>query len=282
MSQYHPTTWRQGLTALVAAVVLLVTALVVTPAAQAALPLVDASERDGTVVTTRMAAAGATITGNAATDRIEPVTFWYELDLRWTGGELRSFDGEVTLQGVGATHVRRYPVTLDADGDRFAKVRLPNRITPGFYAVGVEYTAAVERPDGTLVLHHVEVDRAKKISVRRDVRFRGEITDPRAIDGRPSRITGQFQWLRISADGDVSWSPVRNTTVRLQHDPDGVFEDERELVFVRTLTAGPGGNISTVVPAREGAWQLRYAGNDWTVPRYGVVLQGRSGGGCGC
>ncbi|WP_423462758.1 hypothetical protein ACO229_21610 [Promicromonospora sp. MS192] len=282
MSQYHPTTWRQGLTALVAAVVLLVTALVVAPAAQAALPLVDASERDGTVVTTRMTAAGATIAGNAATDRIEPVTFWYELDLRWTGGELRSFDGEVTLQGVGATHVRRYPVTLDADGDRFAKIRLPNRVTPGFYAVGIEYTAAVERPDGKLVLHHVEVDRAKKISVRRDVRFQGEITNPRATDGRPSRITGQFQWLRISGDGDLSWSPVRNTTVRLYRDPDGIFEDEREPVFVRTLTAGPGGNISTVVPAREGAWQLRYAGNDWTVPRYGVILQGRSGGGCGC
>lgn len=282
MSQYHPTTWRRGLTALAAAAALLAATFVTAPTAQAALPLVDASERAGTVVTTRMTAAGATITGNAATDRLEPVEFWYELDLRWTGGELRSFDGEVTLQKAGSAHVRHYPVTLDADGDRYRTVRLPGRIAPGFYHVGVEYTAVVERPDGRLVPHHVDVDRAKKVSVRRDVRFQGEITHPRATDGRPSRITAQFQWLRISGDGDLSWSPARNTTVRLYHDPDGAFEDGREPVFLRTLTAGPGGNVSTVVPAREGAWELRYAGNDWTVPRHGVIHQGSDGGGCGC
>jgi hypothetical protein len=273
---------RRAVVAAAAAAGLLATGLVVAPAAQAALPLVDASERGGTVVTTRMSAAGDTISGNAATDRLDPVELWYELDLRWTGGKLRSFDGVVTLEGVDATHVRRFPVTLDADGDRFEKVRLPGRITPGFYRVGIEYTAAVERSDGRLVLHDVDVDQAKKVSIRRDVRFQGEITRPTATDGRPSRITGQFQWLRISGAGELSWSPVRDTTVRLYHDPDGHLGFEEEAVFVRTLTVGPGGNISTVVPAREGSWELRYAGSDWSVTRYGVIPQGSGGGGCGC
>jgi hypothetical protein len=274
--------FRRAVVAAAAAAGLLTTGLVVAPAAQAALPLVDASERGGTVITTRMTASGDTISGNAATDRLDPVELWYQLDLRWTGGKLRSFDGVVTLQGVDATHVRRFPVTLDADGDRVHKVRLPGRITPGFYRVGIEYSAAVERPDGRLVLHDVDVDQAKKVSIRRDARFRGEITRPRAADGRPSRITGQFQWLRVGGDGDLSWSPVRNTTVRLYHDPDGHLNFEKDPVFVRTLIVGPGGNISSVVPAREGTWELRYAGSAWVETRHGLIPQGRAGGGCGC
>jgi hypothetical protein len=271
---------RRGLVALATAAGLLATGLVAAPAAQAALPLVDASERDDTVITTRMDANGQTIM--ATSTRIEPVEFRYRLDLRWTGGQLRAFDGVVTLQGVGETQVRRFPVTLDADGDASVEVPLPERIRPGFYHVGIEYTAAVKRPDGRLVLHHVDVDQAKKISLRRDVRFQGEITHPTATDGRPSRITAQFTWLRISSDGAPSWSPVRNTTVRLYHDPDGSLEWEEEPVFVRTLTVGPDGTISTVVPAREGAWELRYAGSDQTVRRYGAIEQGSNGGGCGC
>ncbi|MGI5188801.1 hypothetical protein ACQEVI_11750 [Promicromonospora sp. CA-289599] len=266
----------------VAAVGLFVAGLVVSPVAQAALPLVDASERHGTVITTRMNANGETITGNVAANRLDPVDFVYELDLHLTGGKLRAFDGVVTLQGVDATRVRRFPVTLNADGDRTEKVPLPGRITPGFYRVGIEYTAAVERPDGRLVLHHVDVDQAKKVSIRRDVHFQGEITHPTATDGRPSRITAQFESLRISRAGDLSWGPVRNAEVRLYHDPDGHLEFEEEPVFVRTLTVGPDGTISTVVPAREGSWELRYAGSDQTVRRHGAIPQGSGGGGCGC
>jgi hypothetical protein len=272
--------FRRGLVALATAATILATGLVAAPAAQAALPLIDASERGGTVITTRMNAVGATISGNAATNKLDPVKFWYDLDLRWTGGELRSFDGVITLQGDGATHVRRFPLTLDADGDRFKTVRLPGRITPGTYHVGIEFTAALERPDGRLVLHNVDVDKAKKVLIRRDTRFRGEITNPTATDGRSSRITGQFQWLRIGSDGDLWWSPVRNTTVRLYHDV-GVHGSGNE-VFVRTLTVGPGGNLSTVVPAREGAWILKYAGNGHAIPRHGWIAQGSMGGGCGC
>jgi hypothetical protein len=272
---------RRGLVA-VAAAGFFVAGLVVAPVAQAALPLVDASERDDTVITTRMNANGETITGSVTTNRLDPVDFVYQLDLRWTGGKLRAFDGVVTLQGVDATKVRRFPVTLDADGDSTEKVPLPGRITPGRYHVGIEYTAAVERPDGRLVLHHVDVDQAKKVSIRRDVHFEGEITHPTATDGRPSRITAQFESLHISRAGDLSWSPVRNTEVRLYHDPDGHLEFEEEPVFVRTLTVGPDGNISTVVPAREGAWELRYAGSDQAVRRHGAIEQGSGGGGCGC
>jgi hypothetical protein len=269
--------FRRGLVALATATTLLAGGLVAAPAAQAALPLVDTSERDGTVVTTRMFTATTNI--SAVGKKLEPVFLWYDIKLGWTGGKFRAFDGEVTLQRVGASGVRRIPVTLDADGYQKKRITLPGTISPGFYHVGIEFTAAVERPDGKLNLHRVDVNSVKKHSIRRDTWIKAEITNPEATDGRASRITGSVRALRLSRDGNVSWSTLREGAVHLSYDPDGPWEDDKKVVYVRKLTIGPDGKFSTVVPAREGTWELRYRGSDWL---HGSLTDVPNGGGCGC
>lgn len=269
--------FRRGLVVLATAATLLAGGLVTAPAAQAALPLVDTSKRDGTVVTTRMFTATTDIT--AAGKKLEPVFLWYDVKLGWTGGKLRAFDGEVTLQRVGTSGVRRIPITLDADGYQKTRVTLPGTIAPGFYHVGIEFTAAVERPDGTLNLHRVDVDNVKKHSIRRQTQIQAEITNPEATDGRPSRITGQVKALRVGRDGSISWSTLRGGTVSLSYDPDGPLEYDKKTRHIRDLTIRRNGTFSTVVPAREGSWELRYGGNHWLDRGLSYVP---NRGGCGC
>lgn len=81
--------------------------------------------RDGTVVTTRMHAFSSLIEASRTTGRVDPVTFTYGADLGRTGGDLRAFDGVVTLQQAGATTVRRYPATVHAHGVRREQISLP-------------------------------------------------------------------------------------------------------------------------------------------------------------
>jgi hypothetical protein len=276
-STSRTSSFRRGLVALSAGAALLAGGLVAAPAAQAALPLVDTSKRDGTVVTTRMSTATTDI--SVVGNELEPVFLWYDVKLGWTGGKLRAFEGEVTLQRAGASGVRRIPVTLDEDGFQKTRITLPGTISPGFYHVGIEFTAAVERPDGTLNLHRVDLDNVKKHSIRRETRIRSEITNPEATDGRPSRITGSVQALRLSGDGNISWSTLRGGTVRLAYDPDGSLPGTEPSVSVRDLTIRPNGKFSTVVPAREGAWEIRYGGNRW-LDRSVTFVPDR--GGCGC
>lgn len=92
--------------------------------------------RDGTVVTTRMHAFSSLIEASRTTGRVDPVTFTYGVDLGRTGGDLRAFDGVVTLQQAGATTVRRYPATVHAHGVRREQISLPATLPPGFYRVG--------------------------------------------------------------------------------------------------------------------------------------------------
>ena len=276
-STSRTSSFRRGLVALAAGATLLAGGLVAAPAAQAALPLVDTSKRDGTVVTTRMSTdtTDISVVGNT----LEPVFLWYDVKLGWTGGTLRAFEGEVTLQRVGAPGVRRIPVTVDADGFQQRRITLPGTISPGFYRVGIEFTAAVERPDGTLNLHRIDLDDVKKHSIRRETGIRAEITNSEATDGRPSRITGSVRALGLSRDGDISWSTLRGGTVRLAYDPDGSLPGTEPSVHVRDLTIRPNGKFSTVVPAREGAWEIRYGGNHW-LDRSFTSVPDR--GGCGC
>lgn len=273
--------FRRGLVVLATAATLLAGGLVAAPAAQAALQLVDTSKRDGTVVTTRMNAGGALIEANMGTKKVNPVRFSYDVDLGWTGGKLRAFDGVVTLQQVGAKRVRTYPVTVDADGDRHQRISLPVTISPGAYRVGIEFAAAVERPDGTLNLHRVDVDNAKKILVQRQTRTTAKITNPKAADGRPSRITGQVQAIRVSRDGSFSWSTLRSGTVRLSFDSDGPYAGSKKPVHVRDLTIRRNGEFSTVVRARQGWWELGYAGAN-RLARDLIVLPQGDHSGCGC
>lgn len=214
-STSRTSSFRRGLVALAAGATLLAGGLVAAPAAQAALPLVDTSKRDGTVVTTRMSTdtTDISVVGNT----LEPVFLWYDVKLGWTGG--------------------------------------------------------------TLNLHRIDLDDVKKHSIRRETRIRAEITNPEATDGRPSRITGSVRALGLSRDGDISWSTLRGGTVRLAYDPDGSLPGTEPSVHVRDLTIRPNGKFSTVVPAREGAWEIRYGGNHW-LDRSFTSVPDR--GGCGC
>ncbi|GAA2245453.1 hypothetical protein GCM10010413_56520 [Promicromonospora sukumoe] len=272
---------RRGLVALATAATLLAGGLVVAPSAQAT-PLVDTSERAGTVVTTRMQAKGSIIRGNVETDELHPayVTYWVNLD--WTGGDLQAFDGVVTLQRVGARQVRTFPLTLDADGDRSRRIKLPGTITPGSYRVGIEFTATVERRDGRLVEHTVDVNNARTVPVRRTSMIEASISNPTATDGRTSRIRGKLLVLGIADDGDLTWDPMQSGTVRLSYDPDGPWEDRAREVFVRDLTvSGAHGTFFTRVAARDRWWKLTYAGNAQFADSVLWLPQGDHSG-CGC
>ncbi|GAA4713252.1 hypothetical protein APR04_004246 [Promicromonospora umidemergens] len=271
---------RRGLVALAAAATMLAGGLVAAPAAQAG-PVVDTSERDGTVITTRMNGKGTTIRGDVETDEIYPVRVQYWVDLDWTGGDLQAFEGEITLQRAGAKQVRRYPVTLDADGDRTKRIALPGTVTPGSYRVGIEFTAAVERPGGRLVQHSVDVNNGKTVPVQRQTKIEATIKNPTATDGRDSRITGRVRMLNISRDGDLTWGTFRSGTVILSYDPDGPWEDGERDVFVRKLTIGPKGWFSTVVPARDRWWYITYPGGVQWADDKSWLPQGDHSG-CGC
>jgi hypothetical protein len=265
--------------ALATAATLLAGGLVAAPAAQA-VPLVDTDERDGTVVTTRMQAAGDLIYGNTKSDTLYPVTFGYKVDLGWTGGTLRTFDGEVTLQKVGGTHVRRYPITVNAHGNTSDTVRLPGTINPGFYRVGIEFTAAVQRPDGQVNRHRVNVNNAETVSIRRQTEFRASIANPKATDGRPSRISGKVLALSINGD-NLTWTTVRSGIVHLSYDPDGPWASDKKNVYVRELRIARDGTFTTVVPAHDRWWKITYAGNDRFADVYTWLPQGDHEG-CGC
>ena len=271
---------RRGLVALATTTTLLATGLVVAPAAQAG-PIVDTSERGGTVITTRMNGKGATIRGDAETDEVSAAKVQYWVDLDWTGGDLQAFEGEITLQRAGARQVRRYPVTLDENGDRTQRIVLPGTVTPGSYRVGIEFTAEVERPDGEVVEHSVDVNNGRTVPVRRVYDVEGRITNPKATDGRPSRITGRVRVLSIADDGDVYWSSLQGGHVSVYYDPDGPWEDAKSDVFVRKLNIGPKGWFSTGVLARDRWWYVSYEGNTY----YGdskIWLPQGDHEGCGC
>ena len=272
--------FRRGLVVLATAATLLAGGLVAAPAAQA-IPLVDTDQRDGTVVTTRMQAGGSLIYGNTETNKLYPAVFRYKVDLGWTGGKLRAFDGVVTLQRIGAANVRRFPVTVDAHGNTSKTIKLPGTINPGFYRVGIEFTAAVQRPDGEVNRHRVNINNAETVSVRRQTMIQKSISNPTATDGRPSRITGKVRALRIGDDGDLSWATVRSGTVHLSYDPDGPWEDDKKNVYVRELTIGSDGEFTTVVPAHDRWWKLTYAGSDRFADNYDWLPQGDHSG-CGC
>jgi hypothetical protein len=266
---------------LATAATLLAGGLVAAPAAQAT-PLVDTSESDGTVVTTHMQARGSVITGNTETDTLNPASFQYWVDLDWTGGELRAFDGVVTLQRAGARQVRRFPVTLDADGFKSRKISLPGTINPGSYRVGIEFTATVERPDGRLVVHTVDVNNAKMVPIRRSTLIEASITNPTATDGRTSRIHGRVLALSIGDDGDVFWSRMLMGSVHLSYDPDGPWADDMQDVYVRELAMGTAyGYFSTLVPARDRWWKVTYSGTTQYADAVEWLPQGDHSG-CGC
>lgn len=271
---------RRGLVALATSATLLAGGLVAAPAAQA-IPLVDTDERDGTVVKTRMQAGGSLINGDTRTNELYPVVFRYKVDLSWTGGKLRAFDGVVTLQRVGGSHVRRYPVAVDRHGNAGDTVRLPGRINPGFYRVGIEFTAALQQPDGEVNRHRVDVNDAETVSIRRATQFKASITNPKATDGRPSRVSGKVRALGIAADGDLSWVTVHSGTVHLSYDPDGPWEYDKKNVYVRAMTIARDGTFSTVVPAKDRWWKLTYAGNDRFARNLSWLPQGDHEG-CGC
>ncbi|MFD7021568.1 hypothetical protein [Promicromonospora sukumoe] len=272
---------RRGLVALATAATLLAGGLVVAPSAQAT-PLVDTSEREGTVVTTRMQAKGSVITGDVETDKLYParVTYWVNLD--WTGGELQSFDGVVTLQRAGARQVRTFPLTLNAAGDRHRVIELPGTITAGSYRVGIEFTATVERRDGRLVEHTVDLNNAKTVPVQRWSMIKASVSNPTATDGRSSRIKGEVFVLGVGADGDLTWDRMQSGTVRLSYDPDGPWEDRAREVFVRNLTvSGAHGTFFTRVAARDRWWKLTYTGTSQFAPAVKWLPQGDHSG-CGC
>ncbi|MFD2794083.1 hypothetical protein ACFS27_11055 [Promicromonospora vindobonensis] len=271
---------RRGLVVLATSATLVAGGLVAAPAAQA-VPVVDIDDRDGTVVTTRMQAGGDLINGNTRTNELYPVVFRYKVDLGWTGGKLRAFDGVVTLQRVGGSNVRRYPVTVDRHGNAGDTVRLPGRINPGFYRVGIEFTAALQRPDGQVNRHRVNINNSETVSIRRATWVKASIANPTATDGRPSRISGKVQALSIAADGDLSWATVHSGTVHLSYDPDGPWKYDAKNVYVRALTIPRDGTFSTVVSARDRWWKLTYAGNDRFAKTTNWLPQGDHEG-CGC
>jgi hypothetical protein len=266
--------------ALATAATLLATGLVAAPAAQAG-PVVDTSEHDGTVITTRMNAKGTTIYGDVDTDEISRVRVRYWVDLEWTGGELQAFEGVVTLQRAGARQVRTYPVTLDTNGDRSKWIELPGTVTPGSYRMGIEFTAAVERPDGRVIEHTVDVNNGRTIPVRRQTMIQAVISNPTETDGRPSRISGRVRALSVADDGDVYWSTLTNGTVSLSYDPDGPWEDGESDVFVRNLTSGSQGWFQTGVLARDRWWYVTFAGSTQWAPDKLWLPQGDHSG-CGC
>ncbi|WP_275004918.1 hypothetical protein [Promicromonospora iranensis] len=273
---------RRGLAVLAAAATLLVGGLVTAPATHAVeVPVVDTDRLPGTVLTTRMTAGGSVTYGNVSTNKLtRPPSFTYRADVDWTGGALRSLTGRVTLQHGDNGPTFYFPLEVDAQGDGQHRVRLHHATKPGRYRVGIELTAEIERSGGRMSSHRVNVNEAKTVTIRRQTIVTSKISPARAIDGRPSRLSGRVEVLAIAADRDLSMKPVTGGNVTIAYDPDGPYADRARDVVVRKVPISADGTFSTVVPAQERWWKIIYGGNTRYAGNYSYRPQGDLG--CGC
>ena len=273
--------YRRGLVSLAAAATLLAGGLVAAPAAQAT-PLVDTSERDGTVVTTRMSANGAFVGANEETKKVNPVRFSYSVDLDWTGGTLRSVRRGDHAPADRCDARTRVPVHREhgrdpAPAGAAARVHRAGRL-PRRYRVRRSGGAPRRDAQGSPV---ADVDNARTVTVQRQTEIRAKLSNPDATDGRPSRITGRVQALQVSRDGSFSWTTLDRGTVALSFDPDGPYSGSEEPVHLRDLRIRPAGTFSTTVDARQGWWGLDYAGSNGLADTWRGLPQGDHSG-CGC
>ncbi|PUB28866.1 hypothetical protein C8K30_103291 [Promicromonospora sp. AC04] len=254
--------FRRGLVALAAATTLLAGGLVAAPAAQA-LPIVGTDRGDGTTLTARLFASGDIIRGdpNIPLD-LQDVAFGYSIDLDAKGGRLQSVEVQVTLRKVGSTFVRRFPVRVNSDREERDHVYLPGTISPGYYWAGIEVSADVQRADGQVNHHKIDVDKGSSLSFKRWSKVDGSIRPRDAVDGRPARITATVRVLRVADDQSLSWRTVRSGTVLISFDADGPFSEKVKPEFVRRVDIPSDGQISTVVQSRKGWWKVTYPGTD--------------------
>lgn len=276
--------FRRGLVAVATATTLLAAGLVVAPAAQAALPVVDVHERQGTTVTTSMYAEGGTIDGSVAEPELNPAsaTFRYSVALKASGGTLLGAEAVVTLQKIDREPVRKRTIVMKRSTTGMlsrGKILFSGTIEPGTYRAGVEIFTVVRKPDGTRVRHLIDVDEAKRVQFRRNTWTQGTIST-QETDGRPARINATTRVMRIADDGSMSWLRLRSGAAILSFDADGPY-GEKKAVFVRDLTIGSDTRISTVVESRKGWWKVTYPGTSRFADSVAWIAQGVPGG-CGC
>ncbi|PUB28863.1 hypothetical protein C8K30_103288 [Promicromonospora sp. AC04] len=270
--------FRRGLVAVATATTLLAGGLVVAPAAQAALPVVDVHERQGTTVTTSMFASGSTIWGDVDEQILRPARFGYSVALKASGGTMLGAEVEVTLQKIDREPVRKRTIEMKRTSTGMASrgaINFTGTIAPGTYRVGVEVFTVVRKADGTRVRHLIDVNEAQRVQFKRATVVDASISSD-ATDGRPARINASARVLRVADDGSISWLRIRSGAAILSYDADGPWGDKRA-VFVRDLTIGSDGRISTVVETREGYWKVTYPGTSRFAASTGWVPEL-----CGC
>ena len=271
--------YRRGLVALATVTTLLAGGLVVAPAAQAALPVVDVHERQGTKVTTSMFASGSTIWGNVDEQRLNPARFGYSVALKASGGTILGAEVEVTLQKIDREPVRKRTIEMKRTSSTGmtgrGAINFTGTIAPGTYRVGVEVFTVVRKADGTRVRHLIDVNEAQRVQFKRATVVDTSISSD-ATDGRPARINASARVLRVADDGSISWLRIRSGAAILSFDADGPWGDKRA-VFVRDLKIGSDGRISTVVETREGYWKVTYPGTSRFASSTGWVPEL-----CGC
>ncbi|MFC8796157.1 hypothetical protein ACFT2C_00345 [Promicromonospora sp. NPDC057138] len=274
--------FRRGLVALGAATALLAGGLIVAPAAQAALPVVDTHTRGGTTVTTSMYASGSTIYGNVDEQKLFPARFGYSVDLKASGGTMVGAEVELTLQKIDREPVRKRTIEMKRTSTGMigrGAINFTGTIAPGTYRVGVEVFTVVRKADGTRVRHLIEVNEAQRVQFRLFTMTDGTIST-QETDGRSARINATARVLRIDDDDTLSWLRIRSSEAVLSFDADGPYGSSRP-VFVRDLKIGSDGRISTVVESRKGYWKVTYPGSSRFADSLAWIGQGM-GSGCGC
>ncbi|PUB28864.1 hypothetical protein C8K30_103289 [Promicromonospora sp. AC04] len=282
MSLPSTSTFRRGLVAVATATTLLAAGLVVAPAAQAALPVVDSHTSQGTTVTTSMFASGSTIFADVDGQRLYPARFGYTVALKASGGTMLGAEVEVTLQKIDRERVRKRTIEMKRTSTGMLSrgtINFPGTIDPGTYRVGVEVFTVVRKADGTRVRHLIDVNEAQRVQFRLVTEVYGTVSS-QATDGRPARINATARVLRIDDDGSLSLLRIRSGAAILSFDADGPYGASRP-VFVRDLKIGSDGKISTVVESRKGYWKVTYPGTSRFADSRAWIGQGMPDG-CGC
>ncbi|MEV0950260.1 hypothetical protein [Promicromonospora sp. NPDC050249] len=269
---------RKALAGTTLAALLLVGGAVAVPTAATAAPVVISDEVNGTVFRAKLEALGDVLIGNTEkSTQIAPFDIRYAVALGTEGGIVTDVSAaQLTLQRVGSTSTRRYPVSFD-DGLRISGgIELPPTAVPGKYDVGLEVTATVKR-GSQVTTHTVDVPRVKQVLLRRDTIVSAKISNPEDTNSEPGTFSGTVKRLRVHyPTGIGNYRLAGGVTVRIYHTMNPF---EGDATYVKSVKTNGAGEFTTTVRAKAGYWKAVAVGNDQYVWEHDFAGQHS---GCGC
>lgn len=271
---------RKVLAGTALAALLLVGGAVAVPTSATAAPVVVSDEVNGTVFRAKVEARGDVLKGNSGKPtQILPFDLRWSVALGTEGGIVTDVStAQLTLQRVGSTSTRRYPLSFDDDLRIYGKIELPPTSVPGAYDVGLEITATVKR-GSQVTTHTVDVSRVKQVLLQRDAYIADtEISNPDDTNSEPGTLSGTVKRLRVQYPTGVgSYRIAGGVTVRIYHAADPY--DTGKATYIKSVKTNGAGQFTTTVHAKEGYWKVVAVGNDQYVWSTSGAAQGIT---CGC